>query len=57
MSEKLKYVSIEYQKQLDDLAETLCTPERFETIGQLALFSVSRDNVIELFPPTPPEVS
>lgn len=34
MSEKLKYVSPEYQAQLDALAERLCTPERF---GQLAL--------------------
>ncbi len=30
----MKYVSPEYQKQLEDLAETLVTPERF---GQLAL--------------------
>jgi hypothetical protein len=45
--EKLKYVSPEYQAQLDRLAETLCTRERFApTIGQLALF----DNVVELFP-------
>lgn len=47
MSEKLKYVSTEYQTQLDHLAETLITPERYvKDLGQLALF----DNVIELFP-------
>ncbi len=34
MSERPKYVSPEYQAQLDALAETLVTPERF---GQLAL--------------------
>lgn len=57
MSEKLKYVSAEYQEQLDKLAETLVTPERFQPLGQLALFAV-RDNVIELFPePTPPEAA
>lgn len=55
MSE-LKYVSAEYQEQLDKLAETLCTPERFSEMGQLALFAVT-DNVIELFPPTPPEAA
>lgn len=34
----LKYVSPEYQAQLDNLAEMLCTPERFRPLGQLALF-------------------
>lgn len=34
MSERLKYVSPEYQAQLEALAETLCTPERF---GKIAL--------------------
>lgn len=29
MSERLKYVSPEYQAQLDDLAETLVTARRF----------------------------
>lgn len=58
MSE-LKYVSPEYQAQLNRLAETLCTPERFSQMGQLALFAVE-NNVIELFPvtgPTPPEAA
>lgn len=43
----MKYVSPEYQKQLDNLAETLCTPERYgkvaEDLGQLALFEVFED--------------
>lgn len=34
MSESLKHVSPEYQKQLEDLAETLVTPKRF---GRVAL--------------------
>ncbi len=38
--EKLKYVSPEYQQQLDDLAETLM--RRFApTVGQLALFETT----------------
>jgi hypothetical protein len=44
--EKLKYVSPEYQAQLDQLAETLLRPRVVREVGQLALF----DNVIELFP-------
>ena len=45
MSEKLKYVSPEYQAQLDELAERLVTPERFGelVIGQLVLFEHSSD--------------
>lgn len=34
MSERLQYVSPEYQAKLEQLAETLCTPERF---GRVAL--------------------
>ena len=42
----MKYVSEKYQKQLDDLAETLCRPERFEQeVGQLALFGASNEVV------------
>lgn len=39
MAEKLKYVSPEYQAQLERLAETLCTPERFGkvAVGQMVL--------------------
>ncbi len=37
MSEKLKYVSPEYQAQLEALAETLCDPRRF---GEVALQGV-----------------
>lgn len=41
----MKYVSPEYQAQLDHLAETLVTPERFNKqrdLGQLALFDIER---------------
>lgn len=31
--EKLKYVSPEYAAQLEKLAETLCTPERFGAVA------------------------
>ena len=40
MSERLKYVSPEYQEQLDRLAETLVTQRRF---GQVAL-----DDTVEM---------
>lgn len=45
MSEKLKYVSPEYQAQLDELAERLVTPERFGelVVGQLVLFERNSD--------------
>lgn len=61
----MKYVSPEYQAQLDHLAETLVTPERFSKqrdLGQLALFDIERseqpteeleplpDNVVPLRP-------
>lgn len=55
MSEKI-YVSAEYQAQLEKLAETLCTPERFSELGQLALFEVV-DNVIQFPTPEPPEAA
>ena len=46
---ELKYVSAEYQQQLDNLAETLMT-SRF--VGQLALREAQEFpyNVVELFP-------
>jgi hypothetical protein len=35
----VKYVSPEFNQQLEELAESLVTPERFaKDIGQLALF-------------------
>lgn len=39
MSERLKYVSPEYQARLDALAKRLCTPERFgkHAVGQMVL--------------------
>ena len=39
MSERLKYVSHEYQARLDALAERLCTPERFghTAVSQMVL--------------------
>jgi hypothetical protein len=44
----MKYVSPEYQAQLDKLAETLCTPERYgkvaQDLGQLVLFSSDMGN-------------
>lgn len=33
MSERLQYVSPEYQARLDALAELLCTPERFGKVA------------------------
>lgn len=56
--DKLKYVSPEYQDRLDRLAELLVTPERYQPLGQLALFAVN-GNVVQLFPeePTPPEAA
>ena len=42
----LKYVSPEYQEQLDKLAETLCIPDRFKEMGQLVLFPL-----VEVTPP------
>lgn len=35
----MKYVSEKYERQLHDLAETLCTPARYAEIGQLILFA------------------
>lgn len=37
----MKYVSPEYETQLQDLAELLCTPERLDkNLGQLVLFEL-----------------
>lgn len=41
----MKYVSPEYQQQLEDLAETLRADRYAKTLGQLALFETP-DNVI-----------
>lgn len=45
MSEQLKYVSPEYQKQLEDLAETLVTERRF---GRVALDDTVEIPVVEV---------
>lgn len=45
MSEALKYVSPEYQKRLDDLAELLVTGRRF---GQVALQDTIEFDPVEL---------
>lgn len=38
----MKYVSPEYQKQLESLAELICTPDRLiKNAGQMALFSLA----------------
>jgi len=54
----MKYVSPEYNDRLKQLAETLCTPERFGKIGEVALqgtlFDDSELAVVIPFP-TPPE--
>lgn len=44
----MEYVSPEYQKQLEQLAEQLVTPERFSPdvaveIAQLALFAIENE--------------
>lgn len=50
----MKYVSEKYEKQLHDLAETLCTPERF---GALALNDVVEPVPAETPAPLLPEVA
>lgn len=40
----MEYVSPKYEKQLQDLAETLCTPERF---GKIVLAEVVELHPIE----------
>lgn len=49
MAEKLKYVSPEYQAQLDKLSNSLVTPERF---GEVALQGVlfELDDTVEFDP-------
>lgn len=63
MSNKLQYVSPEYQAQLATLADTLVTPERYKKIN-LALIQLCLDDtqempiVIDLFPSDlPPSVA
>lgn len=42
----MKYVSEKYEKQLQDLAETLCTPERMAAkLGQLSLYELEQHAV------------
>lgn len=43
-----KYVSPEYQAQLDHLAETLCDPVRFKPVAEVALDQTVQ---LELFVP------
>lgn len=51
-------VTPEYQEQLDNLAETLVTPERAQPIGTAALEGAADfDRVFGEYPEVPPQVA